>query len=101
MTTPTRAALGTTVAAALAVSEIPHHFRGGLIRYFGEGIVPGGFLQAVLANDLRLAIARAGPGSVLALEPLVRFLDDHAPAAAWGSAAAVAAWTTTPERLEV
>lgn len=97
----TREELGTTIAEYLAASEVPHHLRGGLVLWFGHGILPGAFLQAVLANDLRQAVGRVSPGSLFAIQSLVTFLNTHAPAEAWGSRDALLAWTTTPERLEV
>jgi hypothetical protein len=90
-----------TVVQALARSDVPHHLRAGLVRYFSDGILPGGFLQAVLCNDLLLAVGRGDPESLDGLVRLVRLLTEHAPWRAWGSKAKVLAWTTTPDRLEV
>jgi hypothetical protein len=90
-----------TLVGALPASGIPHHLRGGLVRYFSDGILPGSFLQAVLCNDLREAIVHGNPGSEHALRPLSTFLAYHAPDVAWGSREKVLAWTTTPNRLEI
>jgi hypothetical protein len=90
-----------TVVQALARSDVPHHLRAGLVRYFSDGILPGGFTQAVLCNDLKQAVGRADPYSTAGLATLVTFLMEHVPARAWGSKAKVLAWTTTPDRLEV
>ncbi len=89
------------IIEGLTQSEVPRHLRAGLVRYFSDGILPGGFLQAVLCNDLRAAVGRADPYSTAALGILVMFLVEHAPARAWGSREKVLAWTTTPDRLEV
>ena len=89
------------IVGALAESGVPYTLREGLVRYFEHGILPGGFLQAVLCNNLREAIVRGNPGSLFALPALVEFLQWQAPAIAWGSAARVLAWTTTPDRLEI
>jgi hypothetical protein len=86
---------------ALDASHIPAHLHDGLARYFLEGILPGGFLQAVLCNDLAEAVARATPGALLALPALIEFLEWRVDAEAWGSRACVLAWTTTPDRLEI
>jgi hypothetical protein len=88
------------VIDGLSTSGVPEYLRGGLVRYFSDGILPGGFLQAVLANDLRGTVSRADPYALLGLLSLVRFLVDHAPGVAWGSREAVLAWTTTPDRWE-
>jgi hypothetical protein len=89
------------IVRALEHSAIPRHLRGGLARYFSDGILPGAFLQAVLCNDLTQAVTRTGPGSEFALPALIDFLLEHAPATAWGSREAVLAWTTTPLSLEI
>jgi hypothetical protein len=87
--------------AVLAESKVPDHLRDGLVRYVTNGILPGGFVQAVLCNNLREAIRRSSHGGVGALPALVEFLTWHMPPEAWGSVARVRAWTTTPDRLEI
>ena len=89
------------IVAALPASGVLANLRPGLVRYFSDGIMPGSFLQSVLTNNLTQAVLRADPQSMVALHYLVRFLQAHAPSAAWGSREAVLAWSTTPERLEV
>jgi hypothetical protein len=80
---------------------VPLNLRGGLDRYILDGILPGGFLQAVLCCDLREAALRADPVSLFALPTLVHFLEHYAPRECWGSHAAVVAYTVTPDRLEI
>jgi hypothetical protein len=101
LTDENREALVQRIVGALPASGIPEHLRGGLVRYFADGILPGSFLQAVLCNDLQEAVTRAAPGSLSALLPLIIFLNNEAPSAAWGSRSQVLAWTTTPDRLEI
>lgn len=96
-----RDAIVADLVGALEGSGVLHNLRPGLVRYFSDGILPGSFLQAVLVNDLMQAVIRADDGSAFRLADLVRFLIHHAPASAWGSRAAVLAWTTTPDRLEI
>ena len=81
-------------------SDVPNHLHDGLMRYFAQGILPGSFLQAVLTGSWERAILRADSFSLRGLPALVRFLQMECPAEAWGSRARVAAWTTTPSRLE-
>jgi len=50
-----REALVAEFIGHLPQSGIPDHLRDGLVRYFSDGILPGGFLQAVLCNDLAQA----------------------------------------------
>jgi len=95
-----REAFVAEIVSALPASDIPHHLRAGLVRYFSDGILPSGFLQAVLCNDLAEALMRC-IGDVRMLVPLVVFLNNAAPAFAWGSREKVLAWTTTPDRLEI
>jgi len=71
-------------------------YRPGLRRYFESGIKPGGFLTAVLENNLRDAVARCSEldaGDVLVR--LVKFLMFEAPGRSWGSPEDVAAWILT------
>ena len=43
----------------LSDMAIPEHMWGAIVRYYENGIPPGGFLEAVINNDLREACARA------------------------------------------
>jgi hypothetical protein len=79
---------------AAALRRVPEHLRGGLLRYLHEHIPTGGFLSSVLSNDLVGAVARGDPASLAGLVPLVLFLCNHAPAAAFGSPERVQAWLT-------
>lgn len=71
---------------------VPERLRPGLERYFADRVRPGGFLCAVLANDLREATGRADDEHLPHLRNLVRFLYNYAPAKSHGSAEAVEAW---------
>lgn len=72
--------------------EVPAHLAPGLNRWIRDGIMPGGFLRAVLSNDLRTAVAAGDPTSVEALPDIVRWLEERAPPDCWGSAEAVQRW---------
>ena len=61
-------------------------------RYINERIPTGGFLRAVLENDLRTAVALADPINLGALRNIVAYAYEEIPAVAWGSRTAVAAW---------
>jgi hypothetical protein len=76
-------------------SLIPEHLRDGMRRYIFDGVPTGDFLAAVLANDLRDAAVRADHINLMALPEIVRFLHNEAPAACWGDARRVRAWTET------
>ena len=80
----------------LKMSEygIPDRMQGALIRYFDKRIPPGGFLTAVLSNDLVEAINRADDENVHCLKAYVMWLYNRGPAKGygWGSPEAVADW---------
>ena len=66
-----------------------------LTRYIEDGIETGGFLRAVLENDLAGAINRASDALIIrgvVLTDLVNLLQGWAPSNCWGSREAVAAW---------
>ena len=63
-----------------------------LAMYVVEGIQPGGFLSAVLANDLFEAAARADGSNQKILPQWVRAVFNAVPGRAWGSRDAVQAW---------
>jgi hypothetical protein len=73
-------------------SEAIDHFIPGLIRYVNEHIETGGFLRAVLENDLREACDRADPLSRPVLADLVTYIELILPAECWGSPEKVKAW---------
>lgn len=57
----------------------------GLKRYFEEGIIPGGFLRAIISNDLKSACAQADDTNIHLLVETVRWFYNEVPAPAWGS----------------
>lgn len=81
----------------IAPHTIPEHLRDGIETYIEKGRETGGFLMALLENDLRRAIGSADPTSLAGLPALVRYLNTHAPSIAWGSVANVQAWMALPQ----
>lgn len=71
---------------------IPPGLLEGLRMYLEDGIETGGFMRAVLENDLKGVIKRASPDSLRALPLLINVLLGYVPLKAWGSPEAVAAW---------
>ena len=72
---------------------IPVALLSGLTRYVNDRIATGGFLRAVLENDLFGAHAKADPDSLAALPALMRYIyNEVEPGTCWGSPEAVAAW---------
>lgn len=56
------------------------------------GVPTGGFLSAVLSNDLREAIARADEHNIMTLRQIVTYIYMKLPGPCWGSEARVDAW---------
>jgi hypothetical protein len=73
-------------------SLIPLHCRLGLRDYIEHGHETGGFLYAVLSNDLKMAVRQADDHNRTQLHNYVTFLYRHAPLQCWGSPERVAAW---------
>lgn len=76
----------------LTAYAVPEHLHEGLLRYLFGGYLTGSFLFNVLANDLREAVMRADEVSILALKPLVGFINMEIPSNAHGSEAIVKAY---------
>ncbi len=64
---------------------IPAHTKAALDRYVEHKMLPGGFLMAVLSNDLFGAVGRADSENLLALPDIVRYVYNQMPADSWGS----------------
>jgi hypothetical protein len=85
----------------MQVCDVRPHLQGGLVRYVVDGLLPGGFLQACLCVNLIEVARRGDPNSLLSLPGVIAFLEHYAPEDCWGSREKVAAWTCTPDRLEI
>ena len=70
----------------------PVQLQEALRHYVNERIPTGGFLRAVLENDLRTAVALADPLNLAALRNIVAYAYEEIPSIAWGSPLAVAEW---------
>lgn len=70
---------------SMSAFAVPRHLRDGIVRYLINGTEPGGFLQAVLKNDLCMAVVRADRESRSGLAELVLWLYSEAPDKCWGS----------------
>jgi len=72
--------------------RIPQYTLAALTRYVEKGFQPGGFLTAVLANDLFGAVGRADAENSQALKAIVEFVYNQMPSNSWGSREAVQDW---------
>jgi hypothetical protein len=71
---------------------VPEHTRGALLRYRDKGYDPGGFMTAVLTNDLMGAISRADRENARALIEICRWVYMRMPRASWGDDDTVDQW---------
>lgn len=90
-----------TLPVQLDACDVRRHLQSGLIHHIVHGLLPGGFLQAVLCKNLIETARRGDATSLLSLPGLVTFLEHYAPDDCWGSRDKVLAWTITPDRLEI
>lgn len=74
------------------------HLRPGLCRYLEDRIETGGFLRAVLENDMAAAVTHAHPSLHMSqMKALVELIAGSFPAPAWGSAERVRAWLSASD----
>ena len=66
--------------------------KDALERYVKHKVPTGGFLQAVLENDLQQACAKADHINQFRIWEIVHYCWNHVPAQAWGSREAVRTW---------
>ena len=72
--------------------RLPEHMRDGARLYIEQGIAPGGFLTAVLCNDLAGAASRADGVNQRYLFDWAQWLYNEIPSEAWGSEDTVNTW---------
>ncbi len=71
---------------------VPETTLDSLKLYVDEGFHPGGFLEAVLSNDLFKAVQMADSENCVALVELVKYIYQNTPIAAQGSKEKVYQW---------
>lgn len=74
------------------MKPVPTRIREALKRYIVDRIEPGGFLRAVLENDLREAFGRADDDNREAMFAIVAYAYNEIPGISWGSPQRVADW---------
>ena len=72
--------------------KIPPAMRAGLVRFVAYGEAPGGFLYAVLCNELVEAFDRADSTNRQIVGSYVAWLLSEAPRVAWGNPQRVREW---------
>ncbi len=73
-------------------ATLPEHMRPGAKRYVEEGKRPGGFLDAVLCNNLALAHRLADSDNRYILHVYAEWMYNDIPASCWGSRQIVFSW---------
>jgi len=73
-------------------NTIPRRILQSLNQYIHRRLEPGGFLKAVLMNDLSGALSHADPDCLQSLKTLHHHLYWHAPSECWGNAKRVQEW---------
>ena len=71
---------------------IPELTQGALTRYVENRIPTGGFLEAVLRNDLFGAMAKADTSNQIALPAICMYIYNEMPGDCWGSADIINEW---------
>ena len=75
-----------------AASNIPEITRESLDAWAESARPTGGFLRAVLENNLREAFARADYDNTLAMPAIMSYVYNELPGLCWGSPGRVAEW---------
>lgn len=65
---------------------------GAMERYLNNGIMPGGFLTAVLENNLVDAFCRADMENSANLKNIAGYVYNNIPSQAWGSKEKIGKW---------
>lgn len=84
-------------ASAMAKHGIPDHMYDSIVNYIVHRIEPGGFLSAVICNNLKEACGRADHINKTKLFEYVSFFYNDAPSTCWGSPDKLKAWLNVGE----
>lgn len=80
------------VEERMAFHGLPEYMASGMYLYLLHRVRPGSFMEAVLCNDLREAVACADDENGARLKEWVRFMYCELPANSWGSPELVRQW---------
>jgi hypothetical protein len=73
-------------------NDCPPHAKEAMINYLEHKWEPGGYLSAVLENDLFGAYAHADLKSLKEMDALILWVYNFAPASCWGKKGSIAGW---------
>ena len=77
---------------------LPQHIRESTKLYLEHGVIPGGFLQAVICNKLKEAYMKADDINIARMFDIVKFFYNEAPSPAWGSEENMKQWSSLKKR---
>lgn len=69
----------------LDYSQLPGHIQEEIKDYIEQGVPCGGFVEAVICNDLKETCARADAVNRYEIFNIVNWFYNEAPSACWGS----------------
>lgn len=78
---------------------VEQRIKDSLDRYVNDGIPTGGFLQAVLENNLFEAFGRADADNQRNIKDIVSYIYNEIPAGCWGSKERVENWKGLNNRV--
>lgn len=82
----------------VSYERLPDYMQGSAREYVEDGYVSGGFLRAVLENDLTKSFGYADSENKKRIEDWALWLFNDAPSACWGSKDKVDAWIKECEK---
>jgi hypothetical protein len=91
---------GSWVQNANYTDLIPGITLDGLRNWILYGVEPGGFLTAVLRNDLFDAVGRADISNGESIKYICRFIWNEAPRGCWGSKEKMRAWAEAKQEAK-
>lgn len=79
---------------------IPERMMGGIQRYVEHGIEPGGFLTAIIQNNLSQAIGQADTENMKNIPAFVAYFYNECPIGCWGSKEKMESWIESFKQKE-
>lgn len=92
ITTVTQFPLRNYTATPPMWSLIPDHMRDCVENYVERGLIDDEFLEAVVCNDLKMAVMYADGININRLVDYVKFFSRYCPAMCWGNRENVENW---------
>lgn len=75
--------------------------KNSLNAYVNDKVPPGGFLYAVLCNDLTNAVIKADERNMRQLREIILYVYNDLPSSCWGSEEIVKTWLEGPIHTQI